>query len=290
MTQPLQPQAASNHARHDTALIAALADRKPGLEPRDLARARELVSQCDGCRDLLADLVIIRDAIPVTGTPARPRTFTLTTADARRLRATGWRRFIGFFGSARDGLSRPLAIGFTTIGIVALVVTASPLRLGASTGAVLSTIGNSVSGAGVGAAAPQSAASAAAESAAPAPAQRSAEVTNLYASAAASAAASYAPAANPAPSPAPSASSDNGRNTVAGPIASGGESGRVFTGSNDTDNDTSDADEQEASKGTGGVAGIGAGPSLGIVVGGLCLILGIMFFALRWTARRLAGG
>ena len=286
MTQPTQPTAASDHARHDPALIAALADREPGLEARDLARARELVVRCEGCRDLLADLVIIRDAIPASMTPARPRAFTLAAADAERLRSTGWRRLVGFFGSARDGFSRPLAVGFTTIGIVALVVTASPFSFGASSAApVLSTVGNAVPAAGAGGAAPQPAATAAA-----AQAPASAEVTDLYASAAASAAASYAPAANQAPSAAPSASSDYGRNTVAGPVASGGESGRVFTGSNDTDNDTSDADEQEASKSTGAVAGIGAGPSLGIIVGGLCLIVGFGLFALRWTSRRLAGG
>jgi hypothetical protein len=281
MTHPQQPTAAIDHARHDTALIAALADRKPDLEPRDLTRARELVAQCEGCRDLLADLVIIRDAIPASATPARPRGFTLSEADARRLMSTGWRRFIGFFGSARDAFSRPLAIGFTTIGIVALVVTSSPFQLGfmGSSGAapVLSTVGAAVQagGGGAGGAAPQPAASAAA--AAP-----STEVTGLYASAAASAA--PAPSASSAP-----AAADAGR-TAYGESYASGETGGVFTGSNDTDVQTPDinADDQ-ATKTTETNLRLASGPSLGIVIGGFFLILGFGLFALRWTSRRLVG-
>jgi len=286
MTHPQQPTAASDHARHDTALIAALADREPDLEARDLTRARELVAQCERCRDLLADLVIIRDAIPASAAPARPRAFTLSEADARRLRSTGWRRFIGFFGSARDAFSRPLAIGFTTIGIVALVVTSSPFQLGfmGSSGAapVLSTVGAAVpaGGGGAGGAAPQPAASAAA--AAP-----STEVTGLYASAAASAApASAAPA--PSASSAPAAS-DAGR-TAYGESYASGETGGVFTGSSDTDVQTPDIDAgDQATKTTETNLRLASGPSLGIVVGGIFLILGFGLFALRWTSRRLVG-
>ena len=46
-------------------------------------------------------------ALPTTATPARPRDFTLTIGDAARLRRGGWRRILGFFGSARDSISRP---------------------------------------------------------------------------------------------------------------------------------------------------------------------------------------
>ena len=280
MTHPQQPTAASDHARHDTALIAALADREPDLEARDLTRARDLVAQCEGCRDLLAELVIIRDAIPASATPVRPRTFTLSEADARRLRSTGWRRLIGFFGSARDGFSRPLAIGFTTIGIVALVVTSSPFRLGfggaqSAAAPVLATVGNAVPAAGAGGAAPQPAASAAA-------AARSTEVTGVYASAAASAA--PAPSGSSAP-----AASDSGR-TVYGESSASGETGGVFTGSNDTDAQSPDIDTDElATKTAETNLRLGSGPSLGIVVGGIFLILGFGLFALRWTSRRLEG-
>jgi hypothetical protein len=284
MTQPMQPTAASDHARHDPALIAALADREPALEARESALANELVARCDQCRDLFADLVAIRDAMPASATPVRPRSFTLTEGDARRLRS-GWRRFVGYFGSARDAISRPLAIGFTTIGIVALVVTASPFQLafgGASTAGpvVLSTIGAAVPGGAAGGAggAAQPAASAG-------PAEPSRELIGLQASGAPSAAASSAPASTAGPSAA-AASQDTGR-AATEPYATGGETG-VFTGSNDTDNESPDIDaDQQATKSTDTTFGADRGLSLGLIVGGSCLIVGLGLFALRWSSRRL---
>ena len=193
MTEPLQPAAATDHARHDRELISALAARTPDLPARDLAAAQELVEQCSDCRDLLADLVALQLALPATSTPSRPRDFTITAADAERLRRGGWRRAIGFFGSARDGFSRPLAIGFTTIGLAALMLTALPSIPfgGAAGGAVLSTVGAAVPGP-AGEAAP-----AAAPSAAPAAAASAAP--SAASSAAAYAAASSAASAAPAP-------------------------------------------------------------------------------------------
>ena len=297
MTEPLQPAAASDHPRHDPSLIAALAARETDLDVRDAAAARDLVTRCTACRDLLADLVALQVALPMASTPARPRDFTLTDADARRLSGTGWRRVVGFFGSARDAFSKPLAVGFTTIGIVALVITAAP---GISFGGMASgpapestTIGAPVIGAG--GAAPQPAASSGAS-------EPSREIAGAVASSAASAAPSvaeaapsasaaatsaFAPVASAAPASAPT--TDGGRTAVTQPYATDGENGGVFTGSNDTDDQPGDADALDQITDAAATPVRAGGPSLGIVIAGISLILGLGLFALRWTSRRFGG-
>ncbi len=147
MTEPQQPATSPQHAAHDPMWIAALAARDPDLSPSALVWAGERLASCADCADLLADLVAVTAAIPDAATPARPRDFTLTTADADRLRPIGWRRFLGFIGSARDGVSRPLALGFTTLGLAGLLLATLPNVLiggSATGGAILSTVGASV--------------------------------------------------------------------------------------------------------------------------------------------------
>jgi hypothetical protein len=281
MTEPLQPAAATDHARHDRELISALAARTPDLPPRDLAAVRQLVERCSDCRDLLADLVALQVALPTTTNPSRPRDFTITAADAERLRRGGWRRAIGFFGSARDGFSKPLAIGFTTIGLAALMLTVLPsIPFGGSGGAaVLSTVGAAVPGpAG-------EAASAAAPSAAPAAAPSAAP------SAAAYAAASSAASAAPAPAASASAASDGTQrqSLTAQPYGTDGDQGGVFIGSNDADTQSEDGGSSlDEVTGDSGFLSLRSddGLSLGVVIGGIGLILGFGLFALRWTARR----
>jgi hypothetical protein len=265
MTEPLQPAAAPAHQRHDRELIAALAARVPDLPPRDLATARGLVEQCGACRDLLTDLLALQVALPASSTPARPRDFTLAVADAQRMRRGGWRRVVGFFGSARDGFSQPLAIGLTTVGVVALMVTAIPnISLGGAGGA--STQALSPVGAPVSEAAP-----AAAPSAAPS-------------------------AAAAMPSAAPAASRSVGSDRLdmsAEPYESAVDQGGLFSGSNEGDAGTGDTQGsgEEASGDSGLLALRGDdGPSLGIVIAGICLIVGLGLFVLRWTSRRLGEG
>jgi hypothetical protein len=264
MTEPHTPPTAHAHARHDPELIAALAAREPDLPARELAAARELVGQCGDCRDLLADLLTLQVALPATDTPTRPRDFTLTPADARELRGSGWRRILGFFGSTRDAFSRPLAIGFTTIGVVALLITAVPsIPLGGAGGAaVLSTVGNAVPE-GAGGAAP---------SAAPA------------------AASAAAPAA--APSAAPSAAAENQRQSVtAEPYSTATDEGGVFTGSNEGTGDIQGTTEVESQGDSGPLSLSGDnGVSLGVVIAGISLIIGFGLFALRWSSRRFGEG
>lgn len=142
MTEPLQPTPASAHAAHDLTIIAAMAARVPDLSEVQTGAARQQLAACGACTDLLADLVALQVALPSTSTPSRPRDFSLTPADAARLRSGGWRRVLGFFGSARDNISRPLAIGFTTLGFAALLVAALPSMYSAGGGqAILSTVG-----------------------------------------------------------------------------------------------------------------------------------------------------
>jgi predicted lipid-binding transport protein (Tim44 family) len=133
------------HATHDLTVVAALASRGPDPDELSAETARRQVESCTACRDVLADLVTLQAAIPATPTPARPRDLRLTQADADRLRRTGWRRFLGFFGSARDGISRPLAIGFTTLGLAGLMVATLPsMSLGGGAQSVLAPAGASV--------------------------------------------------------------------------------------------------------------------------------------------------
>ena len=152
--QPTSPQ----HATHDRVLISALATREADLTGDERSTARTLIEDCAECRDLLADILSLAAAVPTAAVPPRPRDFRLTPADAARLRPAGWRRLIGFFGSARDGFTRPLAVGLTTMGLVGLIVASLPSGLGggASSG-VLSTVGNAVGGQAAPAAAPSSA-------------------------------------------------------------------------------------------------------------------------------------
>ena len=83
--------AADRHDEHDPLLIAALLDADPtGF---DRAAAAPRVASCPGCAALYADLLALSTATRELPTPARPRDFTLTAADAarldRRARGTG---------------------------------------------------------------------------------------------------------------------------------------------------------------------------------------------------------
>ena len=148
MTDAHRSTTPAAHAAHDLTKIAALAARASDLDEKAAAAARLQVAECTACAELLADLVTLQTALPTTSAPARPRDFRLTPADAARLHETGWRRFLGFFGSARDSFSRPLAIGFTTLGLAGLLVATIPnVYMGAGGAAsapseILAPVGN----------------------------------------------------------------------------------------------------------------------------------------------------
>jgi anti-sigma factor RsiW len=126
MTEPQLPATPTAHAAHDLTLVAALAARDHGLAPGEHAQAKALLETCNACADLYVDLLAVATAVPTAAIPARPREFTLTAADAARLRPAGWRRFLKAIGSARDGMTFPLAMGLTTLGIAGLLVATIP--------------------------------------------------------------------------------------------------------------------------------------------------------------------
>jgi hypothetical protein len=123
----LRGPSAGNHATHDLALVAEAADRGgrlPGAQ-----------AVCPDCLALHADLVLLAAALPASAVPARPRDYTLSAAEAARLRPAGWRRWLAAIGTSRDAFSRPLAIGLTTLGLAGLLVASVPgaLPSGAAT-------------------------------------------------------------------------------------------------------------------------------------------------------------
>jgi hypothetical protein len=206
-------------------------------------------------------------ALATSATPARSRDFTLSAADAQRLRGSGWRRVVRFFGSSRDAFSRPLAIGFTTIGVVALLITAAPsIPLGGgSASAVLSTVGNAVPGQAAGAA--PAAASPAASAAPP----------------------SYTSEFGPAASPAASSVRDR-QSVSAKPVPYGDTGGGVFSGSSEASGRAGDI-LAEKTTGLESITSAGNdGVSIGLVIAGISLIIGFGLFALRWTSRRFGDG
>ena len=256
MTEPNQPANPADHAAHDPTWMAALATRDPDLSPSERTRAQAALESCGACADVFADLVAIAAAIPSASIPARPRDFTLTAADAARLRPNGLRRLLKAIGSARDGVTFPLALGLTTMGIAGLLVATVPSFYGAAGGAAptaLSPVGQAI----------------------PAPAAAS--------------------AAAAAPSAAPAASGVRGQDTelygmTATPTSETSGGGEVFTG--DDGDGRLDAERQDAGDMAAGSFGRddGTGLSTLVVVAATLLIAGLGLFALRWSARRLGDG
>lgn len=109
------------HAGHDPLRVAEAVDRGARLAP--------VLDLCARCVRLYLDLVTVTAALPLSAQPSRPRSYTLTAEDARRLRPGGWRGWWSAVGSARDTLTRPLAIGITTLGLAGLLLTAAPTLL-----------------------------------------------------------------------------------------------------------------------------------------------------------------
>ena len=107
-----------DHARHDPLVVAAAADRGGRLPPE--------LAACPDCQALHADLVALAVAVPTAALPSRPRDFSLTPTDAARLRPAGWRGWLGRIGTSRDLVTRPLAIGLTTLGLAGLLVATVP--------------------------------------------------------------------------------------------------------------------------------------------------------------------
>jgi len=249
MTEPNQPAIPANHAAHDPTWMAALATRDPDLSPAERSRAQAALESCGPCADLFADLVAISASIPSAAIPARPRDFTLTAADAARLQSRGVRRLLKAIGSARDGVTFPLAMGLTTMGIAGLMLATIPSALsgaGGATSANLSAVGEA-------APMPAPASAAAAASAAPAAEAPGVEATDIYGFSAAP-------------------SSDT---------AGGGE---VFSGD---DGDAELEARLDAAATLQSIRDDATGRSALLIAAATLLIAGLGLFLLRWSARRL---
>lgn len=106
------------HARHDPLRVAEAVDRGARLAP--------VLDLCARCVALYADLLALTVALPMAAYPARPRDFQLSAVEAHRLGARGRSGWWSRIGSARDSLTQPLAIGFTTLGLAGLLLSVSP--------------------------------------------------------------------------------------------------------------------------------------------------------------------
>jgi anti-sigma factor RsiW len=110
---------AATHSNHDELLIVRLFGGD--VDDHERARALDLLGECEDCAALFADLGATADATAALPAPARPRDFTLTEADATRLRRQ--RRGLGFLSALRR--TRALGGSLVALGLVGLVATAS---------------------------------------------------------------------------------------------------------------------------------------------------------------------
>jgi hypothetical protein len=261
------PDSRSRHAAHDRLLIANLIDR--AVDEGERARAEELLAACSDCERLYDDLVALSAATRAMSLPARPRDFTLTAADAERLRVRGWRKLLGAIGTSRDVFSRPLALGLTTLGLAGLIVATIPSVLmgGAASGPELSTVGNAIGDAAGGA---------------PANPEMAIQAPGAPAASAESGPAAAAPAPSAAPEAPPQASGDTGTERIED------DPDQLFFGS-----ETSPLPGEPEGRDLAAVNQSAEGPftrSTTIVVAGVLLVVGLLLFGLRWTARRLGDG
>lgn len=259
----------SRHAVHDRLLIANLVDRS--VDEAERARAEEMLAACRECEQLYDDLVALSAATRAMAVPARPRDFTLTAADAERLRVRGWRRLLAAIGSSRDAFTRPLALGLTTLGIAGLLFATIPSVLIGGGPTSLSAVGSAIdNGTGGAAANPEMAAQASEAPAASEP------VSGIAAAPpAATAAPSAAAEAAPVPSGDLGPDSENERDGLfvggeSSPLAGEPESGDAYR--------TTLPAEAPLDRSTM------------ILVAGLLLVAGLGLLLLRWTARRLGDG
>jgi hypothetical protein len=119
--------AALAHRRHEPIEVAATADRGAGV-PAWLAG-------CRACLALRADLLALAAALPTAAIPRRRRDLRLSTSDAVRLRSRARWWMLDGIGTPRDRVTRPLALGLSTMGLVGVLLTTMPLAAPGSAGA-----------------------------------------------------------------------------------------------------------------------------------------------------------
>jgi anti-sigma factor RsiW len=116
--------ASAAHAGHDELLIARLFG--DDVDETERAQALDLIAECTECASLFADLGAVADASAAMPVPVRPRDFTLTEADAARLRRKRslWSPILG------SGLRRSLGSSLAAIGLAGAILTGVASFLG----------------------------------------------------------------------------------------------------------------------------------------------------------------
>ena len=288
----------AGHPTHDTMLVAALVDHSIPIPERDAAQ--RMVETCRLCAELHADLLALRTATRALPTPPRPRDYFVSAADAQRLRPSGLRRWIAAIGGSRDAITRPLAIGLTTLGIVGLLVSGAPLlSVGSATSSARGgpaaaeapapaasqpamDVAGAAPSAGRGAAAPATGGANAAAAASPGPAQSPPGFAPAPAGASAAPVSGRTPTALlPGLPPATSAQPANGSPEFLGD-QSGGAGGANAT----APSIGREQDHPVAATGSQPVEPETGVPAV-LVVSGLLFVAGLGLFLLRWMARRV---
>ena len=259
----------TTHPTHDPELIAAAVGGV--LEPSERRQVDSWLSTCRACAELHADLLAIASAQRTLPTPARPRDFRLTPADAHRLRPRGMRAILAAIGSSRDAFTKPLAVGLTTLGLVGLLVGTVPSFGSGDVSTILSTVGAPVGAADASKNAYGDGNVFGGQDLAPSAAPSAAAAAPVYpdASSAASAA------------PQPDAVS------AAPEIASAAP--REVTGASASEAADGDGTILDANGGTETLrlSSQAEGPSGLLIASVLLLVAGLGLFAARWLARRL---
>jgi anti-sigma factor RsiW len=238
----------TTHTEHDLLLVAALADRE--LDGEDAERGRAQVAACTECAALHAELVSLATATRALPPVSRPRDFRLRPADAERLRPNLVRRILGSFGTARDGFSRPLAMGLTTLGLAGLLIGVVPGALpagGAGGEATLEAVGQAVD-----------------------------DFRSMSA-------ASAAPGGVAVPAPSGEVAIDGNQDAAQASAAPTAEQQRDLGGRGSGVMVAGEPDPEVA------LAPDSSGVSQLVVVSGSLLIVGLGLFALRWSSRRFGG-
>jgi hypothetical protein len=282
MTDPHASIPTGDHARHDLLLVAEAADRGGRLPAAQAA--------CPDCQALHAELVSLVAALPTAALPTRPRDYTLRPTDAERLRPAGWRRLLGAIGTSRDVVTRPLAIGLTTLGLAGLLVATIPGALSGSlgsAGAAPSTT-NAPAAATEAAVPAATGAPSAAASAAPVPAM-GAPVGAAPAPAGAASSQLQLEMASEAPK-----TRDDEAGTDTARASAPSEPDDLFYGGDDGSaaadaSPAAGAARQQTGAPASDAVNVGDDAGSGsvlFVLAGLMLVLGLGLFTLRWNARR----
>lgn len=135
------------HADHDLILIAG--HSAGDLVDSERARAQALVDACPSCADLYRDLIAIARATRALPKRATlPRDFRLTPEHAAHLRRKSWLRAALAPLSAARSATRPMAVAFTSLGLVGLLVVTLLPGLGGSAASYGPERDQAVTGAG----------------------------------------------------------------------------------------------------------------------------------------------